>query len=84
MSSIIGKFYKLSLRNYEILFQSLKIGFVIFSNRYSNDKQIYKTHMMFHKCLKDKNESDIKILCFYEEISDNTECKQISIKDINS
>ena len=36
--------------------------------------------------LKDENESDIKTLCLYEdiseEISENTECKPISIKDV--
>jgi hypothetical protein len=85
LSSISGKFYKLSLRDYEILSESLGIGFVIFSNRYSNDKQRYKTHMIIHKSLKDENESDIKTLCLYEdiseEISENTECKPISIKE---
>lgn len=85
LSSISGKFYKLSLRDYEILSESLGIGFVLFSNRYSNDKQRYKTHMIIHKSLKDENESDIKTLCLYEdiseEISENTECKPISIKE---
>lgn len=85
LASISGKFYKLSLRDYEILSESLEIGFVLFSNRYSNDKQRYKTHMIIHKSLKDENESDIKTLCLYEdiseEISENTECKPISIKD---
>ena len=41
--------------------------------------------MIIHKSLKDENESDIKTLCLYEdiseEISENTECKPISIKD---
>jgi hypothetical protein len=41
--------------------------------------------MIIHKSLKDENESDIKTLCLYEdiseEISENTECKPISIKE---
>ena len=85
LSSISSKFYKLSLIDYEILSEKLEIGFVLFSNRYSNDFNRYKTHMIIHKSLKDVNESDIKILCIYEdisgEISENTECKPISIKD---
>ena len=86
LSSISGKFYKLSLRDYEILSEKLEIGFVIFSNRYSNDPDRYKIHMIVDKSLKDENESDIKTLCLYEdiseEISENTECKPISIKDV--
>jgi hypothetical protein len=86
ISNIIDKFYKLSLIDYEILSEELGIGFVLFSNRYSNDKQRYKTHMIVHKDLKDDSEDDIKILCLYEdlsgEISENSECKPISIKDI--
>ena len=86
LSNIIDKFYKLSLIDYEILSESLGIGFVLFSNRYSNDKQRYKTHIIVHKSLKDDSEDDIKILCLYEdlsgEISENSECKPISIKDI--
>ena len=85
LSSISSKFYKLSLIDYEILSEKLEIGFVLFSNRYSNDFNRYKTHMIIHKSLKDVNESDIKTLCLYEdiseEISENTECKPISIKD---
>mgnify|MGYP001429190022 CR=1 FL=1 len=85
LASISSKFYKLSLIDYEILSESLGIGFALFSNRYSNDKQRYKTHMIIHKSLKDENESDIKTLCLYEDISEevpeNTECKPISIKD---
>jgi hypothetical protein len=85
LSSISDKFYKLSLRDYEILSESLGIGFVIFSNRYSNDLNRYKTHIIVHKSLKDDNENDIQMLCLYEdiseEISENLECKPISIKE---
>ena len=85
LSRISSKFYKLSLIDYEILSERLGIGFVIFSNRYSNDKQRYKTHIIVDKSLKDGSEKDIKTLCLYEDISEeipeNTECKPISIKE---
>ena len=85
LSSISEKFYKLSLIDYEILSEELGIGFVIFSNRYSNDINRYKTHIIVHKSLKDNSEKDIKMLCLYEdlseEVSENTECKPISIKE---
>ena len=85
LSSINAKFYKLSLIDYEYISESLEVGFVLFSNRYSNDKQRYKTHIIIHKNLKGDSEKDIKMLCLYEDISEelpeNTECKPISIKD---
>ena len=85
LSSISDKFYKLSLVDYEILSERLEIGFVLFSNRYSNDSNRYKTHIIVHKSLKDENETDIKMLCLYEDISEEVledkECKPISIKD---
>ena len=49
LSIISDKFYKLSLIDYEILSESLNIGFVLFSNRYSNNSNKYKTHMIIHK-----------------------------------
>ena len=69
LGSISDKFYKLSLIDYEILIKSLNIGFVLFSNRYSNNSNKYKTHMIIHKSLKNELENDIKILCLYEDIS---------------
>ena len=86
ISSISDKFYKLSLVDYEILSEELGIGFVIFSNRYSNNKQRFKTHIIVHKDLRTEEEDNIQILCLYEdisgEVSENSECKPISIKDI--
>ena len=86
LANISNKFYKLSLIDYEILSEELGIGFVLFSNRYSNDKQRYKTNIIVYKELKGGSEDNIRILCLYEdlsgEISENNECKPISIKDI--
>ena len=85
IASISERSYKLSLIDYEILSEELGLGFVIFSNRYSNDKQRYKTHIMVHKSLKDDLENNIQMLCLYEdlsgEVSGDSECKPISIKD---
>jgi hypothetical protein len=85
IASISERSYKLSLIDYEILSEELGLGFVIFSNRYSNDKQRYKTHIIVHKSLKDDLENNIQMLCLYEdlsgEVSGDSECKPISIKD---
>ena len=69
--------------DYELLSEILKVGFVLFSNRYSNENNIYKPYIRIHKSLKDDNEMNIQMICLYEDISgdiiDNTECKSISI-----
>ena len=83
ISNINEKFYKLTLIDYELLSEILKVGFVLFSNRYSNENNIYKPYIKIHKSLKDDNEMNIQMICLYEDISgdiiDNTECKSISI-----
>jgi hypothetical protein len=86
ISSISERTYKLSLVDYEILSEKLELGFVIFTNRYSNDKQRYKTHIIVHKTLKGSSEDkdkDINMICLYEDYSskmvENNECKPISI-----
>ena len=83
ISNINEKFYKLTLIDYELLSEILKVGFVLFSNRYSNENNIYKPYIRIHKSLKDDNEMNIQMICLYEDISgdiiDNTECKSISI-----
>jgi hypothetical protein len=91
ISSISERTYKLSLVDYEILSEKLEVGFVIFTNRYSNNEQRYKTHIIVHKTLKGPSEEvdkdkDIKMICLYEDLSgamvENNECKPISINDI--
>ena len=93
ISTISERTYKLSLVDYEILSEQLEVGFVLFTNRYSNDGQRYKTHIIVHKTLKgssvevDKDkDKDIKMICLYEDLSgemvENNECKPISINDI--
>ena len=85
LSSISNKYYKLSLIDYENISENLSIGFFLISNRYSNDSNKYKTHIIIHKSLRNENISDIKMLCLYEDISEeipeDSECKPISIND---
>ena len=86
ISSISQKSYKLSLEDYKILSEKLEVGFVIFTNRYSNNEQRYKTHIIVHKTLKGSSgdtDKDINMICLYEDYSskmlENNECKPISI-----
>jgi hypothetical protein len=86
ISSISEKSYKLSLVDYEILSEKLGVGFVLFTNGYSNNEQRYKTYIIVHKTLKGSSEDtdkDIKMICLYEDLSgekvENNECKPILI-----
>ena len=76
--------YNLSLVDFDVLSKNLEIGFVIFTNRYTNSETKFQTHIKIHKNLildTSCEKLDIPMLCLYEDYSeiDNTECKPISI-----
>jgi len=83
LSELAKQDYHLSLVDYDLLSEKLEIGFVIFTNRYTNNETKYQTYIIIHKDLI--QDLDIKMICLYEDYSevetDNKECKPISIND---
>ena len=81
LSEVAKKDYHLSLVDYELLSEKLKIGFVLFTNRYTNNETKFHTYIVIHKGLL--QDLDIKMMCLYEDFSDvdtdNKECKPIEI-----
>jgi len=75
--------YHLSLVDYQLLSEELEIGFVLFTNRYTNNDTKFQTYIVIHNQLL--QDLDIKMICLYEDFSeienDNKECKPISIND---
>ena len=84
LANIEKQNYNLSLIDYENLSEELEIGFVIFTNRYTNSDTKFQTYIKIHTELL-VEDSNIKMICLYEdhtnEESDNKECKPISIND---
>ena len=84
LSEVKASDYNLSLIDFDILSEKFEIGFVIFTNRYTNSDTKFQTHIKIHKNLihdTSCEKLDIPMLCLYEDYSeiDNTECKPISI-----
>ena len=81
LSEVAKKDYHLSLVDYELLSEKLEIGFVIFTNRYTNNETKYQTYIIIHKDFL--QDLDIKMICLYEDysevVTDNKECKPIEI-----
>ena len=83
LSEVKKKDYHLSLVDYKLLSEKLEIGFVIFTNRYTNNDNKFHTYIIIHKnLLQDKK---LTMMCLYEDFSDvdtdNKECKPIAIND---
>ena len=83
LSEVEKQDYHLSLADYKLLSEKLEIGFVIFTNRYTNNDNKFHTYIIIHNQLL--QDLDIKMMCLYEDYSevenDNKECKPISIDD---
>ena len=83
LSEVEKQDYHLSLVDYKLLSEKLEIGFVIFTNRYTNNDNKFHTYIIIHNQLL--QDLDIKMMCLYEDYSevenDNKECKPISIDD---
>jgi hypothetical protein len=83
LAEVDKKDYHLSLVDYKLLSEKLEIGFVIFTNRYTNNETKFQTYIIIHKnLLQDKK---LTMMCLYEDFSDvdadNKECKPIAIND---
>ena len=83
IDNVANEDYKLSLVDYKLLSAELGIGFVLFTNHYTNNDNKFQTYIIIHNKLI--TNSDIEMICLYEDTSetdnDNKECKQISIND---
>ena len=75
--------YNLTIVDYELLSEKLDIGFIMCTNRYTNNDTKFQTYIIIHKQLL--QDLDIQMICLYEDYSgtrtDNKECKPISIND---
>ena len=79
--------YYLTLYDLELLSFQLGIGFVLFTNRYTNKDIKFQTYIIIHKNLiKVKlDEFNIPMICLYQDFSDeetnNKELKPIEINE---
>ena len=81
ISEINKRDYNLSIIDYQYLSDNLKVGFILFTNRYSNNSDNFKTYIIIHKNLL--TDLNIPTICLYQDFSDvnNKECKPIVIND---
>ena len=79
--------YYLTSYDLKILSLQLEIGFVLFSNRYSNKDTKFQTYIIINKGLikTTLDELDISMICFYQDFSEeelnNKELKPIEINE---
>jgi len=73
--------YNLTLHDLELLSSLLKVGFVLFTNRYTNKDTQFKTYITIHKeCMKsDIDDIELPMLCFYQDWYDEKDMKSIEI-----
>ena len=81
--------YQVEIRDLKMLSEIYKVGFCIYTNRYSRDVKSYELFVIFHEDLHKLNtrikDLEISMLCFYqhhdEKESGNKELKNIIIND---
>jgi len=79
--------YQVEILDLKMLSEIYKVGFCLYTNRYSRDVKSYELFVIFHEDLhkSDTDIKDLKILCFYqhhdEKESGNKELKNIIIND---
>ena len=79
--------YYLTSYDLKILSLQLEIGFVLFTNRYTNKDTQFQTYIIIHKNLikTTLDELDIRMICFYQDFSEeelnNKELKPIEINE---
>jgi len=80
--------YYLTSYDLKILSSIFKVGFVLFTNRYTNDENKFQTHIIIHKNLIKENINDLSLpmICFYQDFSENEnnnkELKPIEIDEM--
>lgn len=80
--------YYLTSYDFKILSSILEVGFLLFTNRYTNDEHKFQTHIIIHKNLIKDSIKDLSLpmICFYQDFSENEnnnkELKPIEIDEM--